>query len=65
MADDLNRRSFLKGSAAAAALAGPAVIPARGANDKINVGWIGVGTARPPGYCKGTAGDAAIFSVMG
>ena len=41
MADELNRRNFLK---AAAMAAGPAVISARGANDKINIGWIGVGT---------------------
>ena len=41
MADELNRRSFLK---AAAIAAGPAVISAQGANDKVNIGWIGVGT---------------------
>ena len=41
MAEELNRRSFLKTAALAA---GPAVISARGANDKINIGWIGVGT---------------------
>src|SRR5215469_7567929 len=41
MADELNRRSFLK---AAAIAAGPAIISARGANEKINIGWIGVGT---------------------
>ena len=45
MADELNRRNFLK---AAAVAAGPAVIAAQGApiaaNDKINIGWIGVGT---------------------
>ncbi len=41
MANEVNRRTFLK---AAAIAAGPAVIGARGANDKINVGWIGVGT---------------------
>ena len=41
MADELNRRKFLKGAALAA---GPAIISARGANDKINIGWIGVGT---------------------
>ena len=41
MADELNRRNFFK---AAAIAAGPAVITARGANDKINIGWIGVGT---------------------
>jgi predicted dehydrogenase len=41
MADELNRRNFLK---AAAIAAGPAAISARGANDKVNIGWIGVGT---------------------
>src|ERR1044071_2814346 len=41
MAEDLNRRSFLKSAALAA---GPAIISARGANEKINIGWIGVGT---------------------
>jgi len=41
MADELNRRDFLR---AAAIAAGPAVITARGANDKVNIGWIGVGT---------------------
>jgi predicted dehydrogenase len=41
MAEESTRRSFLK---AAAIAAGPAVIAARGANEKINVGWIGVGT---------------------
>jgi len=42
MADDLNRRNFLKTAALAAspALAGRAVA----ANDKVNIGWIGVGT---------------------
>ena len=41
MSENLNRRTFMK---AAALAAGPAIISARGANDKINVGWIGVGT---------------------
>jgi predicted dehydrogenase len=41
MADELKRRDFLK---TAAVMAGPAVISARGANDKITIGWIGVGT---------------------
>jgi predicted dehydrogenase len=40
MPHELNRRDFLK----AAAIAGPAALPARGANDKVNIGWIGVGT---------------------
>src|SRR5438309_10126935 len=41
MAHELDRRSFLK---AAALAAGPAIISGRAANDKINIGWIGVGT---------------------
>jgi predicted dehydrogenase len=41
MANDFNRRSFLKTAALAA---GPAVIAAQGANSKVNIGWIGVGT---------------------
>ncbi len=41
MGNEVNRRDFLK---AAAVAAGPAVITARGANEKINIGWIGVGT---------------------
>lgn len=42
---DRTRRNFLKTTAAAAALAGP-LVPQKvlGANDKVNVGWIGVGT---------------------
>jgi predicted dehydrogenase len=40
MADELNRRNFLK----AAAVAGPAMVAAKAASDKVNVGWIGVGT---------------------
>src|SRR5438046_3056377 len=41
MAEQLDRRNFVK---AAALAAGPAIITARGANDKVNIGWIGVGT---------------------
>ena len=41
MADELNRRTFLKTAALAA---GPALVSARAANDKVNIGWIGVGT---------------------
>jgi predicted dehydrogenase len=42
---DSTRRNFLKTSAVAAALAGP-LAPQKvlGANDKVNIGWIGVGT---------------------
>ncbi|HYW44735.1 MAG TPA: Gfo/Idh/MocA family oxidoreductase [Bryobacteraceae bacterium] len=41
MADEFNRRNFLK---AAALAAGPAIVSGRAANDKVNIGWIGVGT---------------------
>jgi predicted dehydrogenase len=45
ISDDLSRRNFLKKSAASAAFAvGPAVLPSAGANNKINIAWIGVGT---------------------
>jgi predicted dehydrogenase len=44
MSVDIARRDFLKTSAAAAALTAPSVNTARGANDLINIGWIGVGT---------------------
>src|SRR5260370_16239099 len=40
MADELNRRNFVK---AAAIAAGPAVISAQGANDKVTSGGIGLG----------------------
>jgi predicted dehydrogenase len=41
MADEVNRRNFLKAAAIAAA---PAVISAQNSNKKVNIGWIGVGT---------------------
>src|SRR5436853_45846 len=44
MPDDIKRRDFLKSTAATAALAAPGLISAQGANTKINIGWIGVGT---------------------
>lgn len=45
MSEDLSRRNFLGRSAASAAfVVGPAVLPSLGANDKINIAWIGVGT---------------------
>jgi predicted dehydrogenase len=44
MSDQLSRRGFVKKSAGAVALAaGPAILPALGANDKINIGVIGTG----------------------
>lgn len=45
MADESSRRQFLKASTAGiAAAAGPVIMPARGASNKVNIGWIGVGT---------------------
>jgi predicted dehydrogenase len=41
MPSEFNRRDFLKTAALAA---GPAVLTASGANRKVNIGWIGVGT---------------------
>jgi predicted dehydrogenase len=56
-APDSTRRSFLKTSAAAAAFAGP-LAPQRvlGANDRVNIGWIGVGT-------RGSAGLGWLHSA--
>lgn len=41
---DFSRRDFLRSSAVAALAASPAVLSAQGANNKANIGWIGVGT---------------------
>jgi predicted dehydrogenase len=41
MTGELNRRNFLKTTALAV---GPAVLSGRAANEKLNIGWIGVGT---------------------
>lgn len=44
MSQELSRRNFMRKSAvAAAAVAGPAVLPALGQNNRINMGWIGTG----------------------
>jgi predicted dehydrogenase len=40
--DESSRRSFLK--SAALAVAGPSVLPALGANGRLNAGWIGTGS---------------------
>ena len=51
------RRNFLKTSAAAAAFAGPlATQRVLGANDRVNIGWIGVGT-------RGSAGLGWLHSA--
>src|SRR5579872_2193172 len=44
MNDDVSRRNFIKRTAGAALVAAPAVLPALGANNKVQIGWIGVGT---------------------
>ncbi len=44
MHDDLSRRSFLKRSTTVALAAAPAVLPALGANDVVNAGFIGAGS---------------------
>jgi predicted dehydrogenase len=43
MKDELSRRNLLKAAGAVLGTA-PAVVPALGANNKLNVAWIGVGT---------------------
>ncbi len=44
MKDDLSRRNFIKTSSGLALAAAPAILPALGAGDKVQIGWIGVGT---------------------
>ncbi|NUN01644.1 MAG: Gfo/Idh/MocA family oxidoreductase [Bryobacteraceae bacterium] len=44
MSDELSRRNFIRNSAGAALVAGPAILPALGANEKVQVGWIGTGS---------------------
>jgi predicted dehydrogenase len=66
MANDLDRRSFLKQTGAAALAAAPAVVPALGANDKVNIGWIGVGTRGNAGIewlSKAAGGKVALTAV--
>ena len=66
MADDYKRREFLKTSVAAAVTAGPAVISARGQNNKINLGWIGMGTRGNAGvdWLKKAAPDSINFKAI-
>src|SRR6266853_3331792 len=44
MKDPVSRRDFMKTSAGAAILAAPGILPALGANNKVRVGWISVGS---------------------
>ncbi|HWQ57071.1 MAG TPA: Gfo/Idh/MocA family oxidoreductase [Bryobacteraceae bacterium] len=66
MADSIERRDFLKTTAAAAVTAGPAVLSARGQNDKITLGWIGVGTRGNAGieWLKKAAPDSIHFKAV-
>src|SRR5260370_40725594 len=63
MPNDLGGRDFMKQTGAAALLAVPAVQAARGANGKVNIGWIGLGTRGY--YClhKMYAGNAKNVHV--
>jgi predicted dehydrogenase len=56
----------LKTAAGAAITAGPAVISARGQNDKITIGWIGVGTRGNAGidWLKKAAGDKVHLKAI-
>ena len=64
--DVVGRREFLKTAAGAAITAGPAVISARGQNDKITIGWIGVGTRGNAGidWLKKAAGDKVHLKAI-
>ena len=44
MQDNVSRRSFVKKSAGLAAISLPGILPALGANDKAQIGWIGTGS---------------------
>jgi len=66
MADELKRRDFIRSGLAAAATTGPAVISARGQNNKITLGWIGVGTRGNAGieWLKKAAPDDIHFKAV-
>lgn len=44
MKDDISRRNFVKTSAGLAVASVPGILPALGASDKVQIGWIGVGS---------------------
>ena len=63
MADGLPRRDFLK---TAAVLSAPAFLRAQGANEKVNIGWIGVGTRGYAGLDwlnKAAPGEVAVTAI--
>src|SRR5689334_23686419 len=65
--ENFSRRSFLKSSATGAALAtGPAIVRSLGANEKLNIAWIGVGTRGNylmDMFYEKSAGLASVTSV--
>ncbi|MBM3775055.1 MAG: hypothetical protein FJW37_07790 [Acidobacteria bacterium] len=63
MSQQTPRREVLK---AAALLAPPVVMRARGANDKINIGWIGMGARGNAGvdWLKRSAGDKVALTAV-
>jgi len=44
MKEDISRRNFVKTSAGLAVASVPGILPALGASDKVQIGWIGVGS---------------------
>jgi len=65
MSEEPGRREFLKASAAAL-VAAPGVIAAQGVNEKINIGWIGMGTRGNAGvdWLKKAAGDKVKLTAV-
>ena len=66
MSDPASRRSFLNRSIIAPALAaGPAVLTALGANNRIRAGWIGTGSRGNYLMERAYAGSGSIVEVQG
>src|SRR5579864_8624478 len=66
MSDGFARRDFLKTSAVAAALGAPALLRSQSPNEKLNIGWIGVGTRGYAGLDwlnKAEAGKVAVTAI--
>ena len=64
MSQEYSRRGFVKSAASAVALAaGPAILPAFGAADRVSLGWIGTGTRGRYLIERAYAGNASKFKV--
>src|SRR5947207_2677240 len=63
MKDDVSRRKFMQTSAAAAMFAGPALLPVLGANDRVRIGWIGLGSRGSYLVDRMQAGSADMVEV--